>query len=179
MSVVEITETRQYLTFKLGNEVFATDVAKVREVMDLTAITAIPRTPATAVGRISGVRVRDVTGRTENSVRVCGTPESRIRDVVFDRVAVTLDRWTRHAGGRWDNRPTSAVAGVEPHRTSALGVRYAAGVTLRDCRVAWGEHRPDYFAHALEADHVSGLAYPGFAGEAAHPLRDPAIAIRP
>src|ERR1700723_3308139 len=45
MSVTEITETRQYLTFKLGNEIFATDVAKVREVLDLTNITAIPRTP--------------------------------------------------------------------------------------------------------------------------------------
>ena len=45
MSVNGITETRQYLTFKLGNEVFATDVAKVREVLDLTTITAIPRTP--------------------------------------------------------------------------------------------------------------------------------------
>ncbi len=45
MSVSEITETRQYLTFKLGNEVFATDVAKVREVLDFTTITEIPRTP--------------------------------------------------------------------------------------------------------------------------------------
>jgi purine-binding chemotaxis protein CheW len=45
MSVNGITETRQYLTFKLGNEIFATDVAKVREVLDLTTITAIPRTP--------------------------------------------------------------------------------------------------------------------------------------
>ena len=30
MSVNEITETRQYLTFKLGNEVLATRVDKVR-----------------------------------------------------------------------------------------------------------------------------------------------------
>jgi purine-binding chemotaxis protein CheW len=45
MSVAEITETRQYLTFKLGDGVFATDVAKVREVLDLTTITKIPRTP--------------------------------------------------------------------------------------------------------------------------------------
>ena len=45
MSVSEITETRQYLTFKLGNEIFGTDVAKVREVLDFTTITAIPRTP--------------------------------------------------------------------------------------------------------------------------------------
>lgn len=45
MSVQGITETRQYLTFRLGGEVFALDVAKVREVLDLTAITKIPQTP--------------------------------------------------------------------------------------------------------------------------------------
>jgi len=53
MSVADITETRQYLTFKLGNEVFATDVAQVREVLDLTAITAIPRTPEFMAGVIN------------------------------------------------------------------------------------------------------------------------------
>jgi purine-binding chemotaxis protein CheW len=45
MSVSAITETRQYLTFKLGNETFGIDVAKVREVLDFTSITEIPRTP--------------------------------------------------------------------------------------------------------------------------------------
>jgi purine-binding chemotaxis protein CheW len=53
MSVSEITETRQYLTFKLGNEIFATDVAKVREVLDRTNITAIPRTPDFMAGVIN------------------------------------------------------------------------------------------------------------------------------
>ncbi|MGA9527799.1 MAG: chemotaxis protein CheW [Terriglobales bacterium] len=53
MSVNEITETRQYLTFKLGNEVFGIDVAKVREVLDFTAITAIPRTPEFMSGVIN------------------------------------------------------------------------------------------------------------------------------
>src|SRR5579872_4862505 len=53
MSVREITETRQYLTFKLGNEIFATDVAQVREVLDLTTITEIPRTPDFMAGVIN------------------------------------------------------------------------------------------------------------------------------
>jgi len=53
MGISRITETRQYLTFKLGNEVFATDVAKVREVLDLTSITSIPRTPAFLSGVIN------------------------------------------------------------------------------------------------------------------------------
>jgi purine-binding chemotaxis protein CheW len=45
MSVNQISQSRQYLTFKLGNEVFGIDVAKVREVLDFTTITEIPRTP--------------------------------------------------------------------------------------------------------------------------------------
>ena len=53
MSVREITETRQYLTFKLGNEIFAIEVSKVREVLDLTTITAIPRTPEFMSGVIN------------------------------------------------------------------------------------------------------------------------------
>ncbi len=53
MSVSDITETRQYLTFKLGTEVFGIDVAKVREVLDFTTITEIPRTPEFMSGVIN------------------------------------------------------------------------------------------------------------------------------
>lgn len=45
MSVAGITETVQYLTFKLADEVFAFDVAKVREILELTSITKVPQTP--------------------------------------------------------------------------------------------------------------------------------------
>ena len=45
MSVTGITETTQYLTFKLEDEVFALDIAKVREVLDYTDITKVPKTP--------------------------------------------------------------------------------------------------------------------------------------
>lgn len=45
MSVNSITETRQYLTFKLADEIFAVDVAKVREILEWTLITKVPQTP--------------------------------------------------------------------------------------------------------------------------------------
>lgn len=45
MSIEDITDTTQFLTFKLGDERFALDVAQVREVLDLTAITRVPRAP--------------------------------------------------------------------------------------------------------------------------------------
>jgi len=80
MSVNEITETRQYLTFRLAGEIFAIDVAKVREVLDLTTITAIPRTPEFMSGVInlrgSVVPVVDLRlcfemSKTENTRNTC------------------------------------------------------------------------------------------------------------
>ena len=53
MSTEQISEMRQYLTFKLGNEIFGIDVAKVREILDFTTITEIPRTPEFMSGVIN------------------------------------------------------------------------------------------------------------------------------
>jgi purine-binding chemotaxis protein CheW len=40
-----ITEISQYMTFKLGNELFAINVAQVREVLEVPAITKVPTAP--------------------------------------------------------------------------------------------------------------------------------------
>jgi len=45
MSVETITETTQYLTFKLTEEVFALEVAKVREILEYSTVTKVPQTP--------------------------------------------------------------------------------------------------------------------------------------
>ncbi|MDR3699291.1 MAG: chemotaxis protein CheW [Candidatus Sulfopaludibacter sp.] len=80
MSVTEITDTRQYLTFKLGDEVFATDVSKVREVLDFTNITKIPRTPDFMSGVINlrgnvvpvvDLRLCFEMSKTEKTVNTC------------------------------------------------------------------------------------------------------------
>ena len=80
MSVSEITETRQYLTFKLGEEIFATEVAKVREVLDLTNISKIPRTPDFMSGVINlrgkvvpvvDLRLCFEMSKTEKTVNTC------------------------------------------------------------------------------------------------------------
>lgn len=48
-----ITETSQYLTFKLEDEVFALDISKVREVLDYTVVTKVPQTPDFMLGVIN------------------------------------------------------------------------------------------------------------------------------
>jgi len=41
-----ITQSRQYMTFKLGDELVAIDVAQVREVLEVSSITRVPTAPA-------------------------------------------------------------------------------------------------------------------------------------
>ncbi len=141
------------------------------------SFTAIPRTPETKVGTISNVRVVNVTGRAENTTRISGSLQSRIRDIRFDHVDLTLDRWTKYPGAQWDNRPTSAVPGLEPHATPAIHVRHTDHVSFKACHVAWGSNPPDYFTHALEAEDVTGIDHTGLTGNAAHPQRDSAMKI--
>jgi hypothetical protein len=142
------------------------------------SLTAIPRGPQSRIGTIHDVRIQNVSGRAENSVRIQGARESRIRGVTLENVAVTLDRWTGYPGGLFDNRPTTAYPGIEPHGNPGFSIRYADNVVLKHSSVKWGDKRPDYFTHALEAEAVTGLELTGFAGEAAHPERDADIVVR-
>jgi len=142
------------------------------------SLTATPRAKGGKVGTIHDVRIRNVTGRAENSIRVSGTPESRIGNVTLDGVSVMFDRWTRYPGAVFDNRPTAAYPDIEKHDTPGISIRYADHTVVKNCNVAWGPNRPDTFTYALEADHVTGLELTRLTGDAAHPERDAAIVVR-
>jgi len=75
-----ITEIRQYLTFKLDGEMFAVDVAQVREILDVIKITKVPKTPDFMCGVINlrgnAVSVVDMRLKfrmqpTEKTVNTC------------------------------------------------------------------------------------------------------------
>jgi purine-binding chemotaxis protein CheW len=80
MSVTSITETAQYLTFKLSDEVFAVEVGKVREILEYISITKVPKTPEFMRGVINvrgsvvpviDLRLKFGMDRTEQSVNTC------------------------------------------------------------------------------------------------------------
>ena len=141
------------------------------------SFTAIPRTPQTAVGTLKGLRVTNVSGTAENSVRVRGTEASRVQDVVFDRVAVTLERTTKYPGALFDNRPTTAMEAIEPHDTPGFAIEHAQNVTLKGCSVKWGANVPQSFSYAVEAKDAPGLKIEGLKGEAAHSALGKAVSI--
>jgi len=141
------------------------------------SFTAIPRTSETKIGNIHNILVENVTGTSENSVRINGTKESRISNVRFENVNITMNRWTNYPGNLFDNRPTKVFEDIEPHDNPGFYIRFADQVELRDCSVNWGDNIPDYFTNAIYAHDVTGLKIEGFEGQAAHPDRDKAILI--
>jgi len=89
MSQTSIQETTLYLTFKLEDEVFSIDVSQVREVLDLTSITKVPKVPGFMRGVINvrGNVVPVVDMRVKFGMsQVEGTVNTRI--IVMD---LTLD----------------------------------------------------------------------------------------
>ena len=53
MSVAKITETTQFLTFTLGDDVFAIDVILTKEILDVCDVTRVPQTPDYMLGVIN------------------------------------------------------------------------------------------------------------------------------
>ncbi len=75
-----ISGTTQYLTFKLEDEVYATDIAQVREVLEYSKVTKVPRTPDYMRGVINlrgrvvpvlDLKLRFGMNRTEQTVNTC------------------------------------------------------------------------------------------------------------
>ena len=139
------------------------------------SFTSIPRNPGTKVGIIHDIQVQNVQGLSENSVRINGTKESRINNINFNNVSITMNRSTSFTGGLFDNRPTKAYDGIEIHGNPGYYICFADNLNLTGCSIHWGKNIPDYFTHAIDAHDVTGFKIDKFDGEAAHPGRDKAI----
>ena len=79
---------------------------------------------------------------------------------------------------RYDRRPCD-IEGIVDSRIAGYFIHKAKAISLKNCAVVWGENRPDYYGHALEAGEVDNLRIDNFNGKAAHPERDEAIKIHP
>ncbi len=53
MATAGITETTQFLTFTLADEVFAVEINRVKEVLEYTTLTRVPHTPSFVCGVIN------------------------------------------------------------------------------------------------------------------------------
>jgi purine-binding chemotaxis protein CheW len=135
MGTTGIMETTQYLTFKLEDEVFALDISKVREVLDFTTVTKVPRTPEFMRGVINlrgsvvpvvDLRLKFGMSKTEKTVNTC---------III--AEVTVDNETTVLGALADS--VQEVMDLEPGQIEAapkigtrLNTEFILGMGKRD-----------------------------------------------
>jgi purine-binding chemotaxis protein CheW len=151
MSATLITETTQYLTFKLEDEVFALEISKVREVLDFTTVTKVPRTPDFMRGVINlrgnvvpvvDMRLKFGMSQTEKTVNTC---------III--VEITLDGETTILGALADSVQEVVELGpgqIEPAPKigTRLNTEFIRGMGKRD----------EHFVIILDIDKVFSVS---------------------
>ena len=147
MSVAGIMETTQYLTFKLSDEVFALDITKVREVLDFTTVTKVPRTPDFMRGVINlrgtvvpvvDLRLKFGMPQTEKTVNTCII----IAEVTVDNETTILGALTDSVQEVMDLEPDHIEPA--PKIGTRLNTEFIKGMGKRD----------DNFVILLDIDKV-------------------------
>ncbi|MFT3781818.1 MAG: chemotaxis protein CheW [Nibricoccus sp.] len=147
MSSAKITETARYLTFRLAGELFAINVFKAREVLDVSHITPVPTAPTYLRGvvNVRGNAIPVVDLRTK-----FGLPQTA--DSLSTRIIVMelkIDGETIVVGGLAD--AVHEVVELEPNEINdppALGMRWRTDLILGLGR------RNDRFTIILDIERV-------------------------
>ncbi len=129
MGTPRITATARYLTFRLGDELFALNVFKAREVLDFSHITRVPTAPAYLRGvvNVRGNAVPVVDLRCKFGLPLA--PETlQTRIIVME---LQLDGCSVVLGGLAD--AVHEVVELEPHEINeppTLGLRWRTDLIL-------------------------------------------------
>ena len=147
MGVTGIVQISQYLTFKLDDEVFALDITRVREVLDYTTVTRVPRMPEFMCGVINlrgsvvpvvDLRLKFGMPKTERTVNTC---------IIITEV--TVDHETTVLGALADS--VQEVVDLEPgHIEPAPKI----GTSLRTDFIKGMGKQNERFLILLDADRV-------------------------
>lgn len=130
-------------------------------------ITTLDRDAETPSGFIENIRFTNIVCEGENGVFLSGNEANRLRDIRFENVRVTLCATSKWPRGMYDLRPGPMQEGILKTASPGFFLRWADGVTIRDCTASFkGENRAD-FGEALRAEHCENLFLDHFAGEAA------------
>lgn len=130
-------------------------------------ITTLDRDANTPSGYIEGVRFSNIVCEGENGVFLSGNEGNHLRDIRFEDVRVTLRATSKWPRGMYDLRPGPMTEGILHTPSAGFFLRWADGVTLRDCKVAFAGENVSDFGEAFRAEHCTGLKMTDFEGKAA------------
>jgi purine-binding chemotaxis protein CheW len=131
MSEDALKDINQFLTFTLGKEIFALDIGTVREVLELTSITKIPRTPEFMRGVINlrghavpvvDMRLKLGMSKSEDTVDTCII----IVEIEFDGEFTVMGALVDSVREVFEMMPESIEAA--PKMGAAINAEYIKGM---------------------------------------------------
>jgi hypothetical protein len=135
-------------------------------------VSAIKQDPGIPAGKINNIRFRNIIAESESGILIYGTQESKVMNVLLERVSVHLKAGIHSAtyGGNFDLRPVyDSDLGIFKHDIPALYCQHTDGLEMLDLNVSWAEDLPDYMSHAIYCTEFSNLTMDGFYGAPARP----------
>jgi hypothetical protein len=121
----------------------------------------------TGTGYIRHIKFKNMHMTTQSPIVLYSSEPGHIRDVAFEDLSVTmqLSALTTILGGNLDLQPiTPESLDMTAENLSAIFIHNANGVSFERTNVSWQGEFPDYYRHALQADHFDGLRVNGFQG---------------
>lgn len=115
------------------------------------------------VGKVSNITFSNIQCTSENGIFVGGVHASKISDIRFRDVNLTINKTTDYKGGLYDCRPCEG-ADMIIDDTAGFYLYQASNISIKDCRMIWGANRINYYKNGLteiacEQVKVSNYAY--------------------
>lgn len=121
-------------------------------------------------GKVQNLLFQNISCQSENGIYISGCDEARPKNIIFDNVQLKINKSTRYIGGMFDRRPCN-VEGLANTGTSGFNLNHADDIEIRNCRVTWGENRPNYYNHVIYAKNVNDLSLNNIKGESASDIK--------
>lgn len=96
------------------------------------SVTSFRRDENTVPGNISNVRFSDIVCKGENGVLVHGSMHSKIKNITFRNVSVTLEKSSKWERGVYDLRP-GIDFGIIKRKTACFFIRAAENISFSNC----------------------------------------------
>lgn len=113
------------------------------------------------IGPVRRIGFYNINAESENGVYVCGTADSRPKEIIFENINLKISKSTVYQGGLYDRRPCDAQ-GIVEEKTAGFFIQESDHISIRDSRVIWGDNQPEYFGEALFQREVTGLELSNF-----------------
>lgn len=119
-------------------------------------ITCFRRDENTVAGHIKNIKYFNVTCAGENGVLIYSSEENPIENVVFENVAVHIEKKSKWESGLYDLRPC-IDHGIEKTKNASFYINNAKGVRMEKTKTTWGNAPEEYYENAIKGENIEGL----------------------